>query len=116
MSEQDDGFLARIEGCLDEEYALILDGEFGKINRLNDEKIKLLARIPAIRPGEDPLRRVLEKAGRTRNLLAAAIRGVRTVTARLNVLREGDCALGTYDRTGRRLMGGRGKNALEWRA
>ncbi len=106
-----------LEDLLDKERAAILDGALMDMGRIAREKEMLLGHHDLTAPDRKTLDRLRRKADRNQQLLAAAIRGVRTVTARLNTLRNGPGEMNTYDRTGQRsTLGGKPKGALQHRA
>lgn len=106
-----------LEDLLDKERAAILDGALEDMGRIASEKERVLERRELTAPDQKALDRVRRKAARNQQLLAAAIRGVRAVTARLDVLRNGPSDMNTYDRTGQRAtLGSRHQGALHRRS
>ncbi len=106
-----------LEGFLDKERRAILSGAFDEMGRIAHEKETLLIGRDLRAPSARVLERVRKKAERNQHLLAAAIRGVRTVTARLEALRNGPGELNTYDKSGQKTtLGGGPKGALQRRA
>lgn len=106
-----------LEDLLDKERAAILDGAFADMGRIANEKESVLERRELKAPDQKTLDRVRRKAARNHQLLAAAISGVRAVTARLDVLRNGPSGMNTYDRAGQRTtLGNRHQGALHRRA
>lgn len=106
-----------LEDLLDKERAAILGGALKDMGRIAGEKEMLLDGRKLSAPDRKTLDRVRGKADRNQHLLAAAIRGVRTVTAKLDTLRNGRSELNTYDRSGQRTtLGGSHKGALQRRA
>lgn len=108
---------AILESFLDKERRAILNGAFEDIDRIAHEKELLLEGKKLVAPDQKTLERLRRKAERNQNLLAAAIRGVRSVSARLEALRNGPAELNTYDKSGQRTtLGGQQKGALQRRA
>ena len=106
-----------LEDLLDKERAAILDGALEDMGRIACEKERVLERRELTVPDQRTLDRVRRKAARNQLLLAAAIRGVRAVSARLDVLRNGSSEMNTYDRAGQRTtLGSRHQGALHRRA
>lgn len=106
-----------LEDLLDKERAAILDGAFEDMGRIASEKEVVLERRELTAPDQRTLDRVRHKAARNQHLLSAAIRGVRVVAARLDVLRNGPSDMNTYDRSGQRTsLGSRHQGALHRRA
>lgn len=106
-----------LEDLLDKERAAILKGAFEDMGRIAGEKERVLGRRELTAPDQRTLDRVKAKAARNQQLLAAAIRGVRAVTARLDVLRNGPGDMNTYDRSGQRAtLSNRHQGALHRRA
>lgn len=106
-----------LEDLLDRERAAILDGALEDMGRIASEKERVMERRELTAPDQRSLDRVRRKAARNHQLLAAAIRGVRAVTVRLDVLRNGPSDMNTYDQAGQRTtLGGRHQGALHRRA
>ena len=106
-----------LEDLLDKERAAILDGALENMGRIASEKERVLERRELTAPDQRTLDRVLRKAARNQQLLAAAIRGVQAVTTRLDILRNGPSDMNTYDRAGQRTtLGNRHQGALHRRA
>ena len=91
-----------LEDLLDKERAAILSGALGNMGRIAAEKERILDGRELTAPDQHTLDRVRHKAARNQTLLAAAIRGVRAVTSRLEVMRNGPKETSTYDRAGQR--------------
>ncbi len=106
-----------LEDLLDEERAAILDGALEDMGRIASEKERALDRRELTAPDQMTLDRVRRKAAGNQQLLAAAIRGVRAVSVRLDVLRNGPSDMNTYDRSGQRTtLSSRHQGALHRRA
>jgi len=106
-----------LEDILDKERLAILDGALDDIDRIAREKETFLDGRDLLAHDVKTLERIRRKAVRNQHLLAAAIRGVRTVTARLEALRNGPGELSTYDKSGHKTTLGIGpKGALQRRA
>jgi len=106
-----------LEDLLDKERVAILRGALQDMERLAVEKERVLESGIVSVPDQGTLDRLRGKAARNQQLLTATIRGVRAVTARLDVLRNGPVEMNTYNRKGHRLiLGARNKGALHHRA
>lgn len=91
-----------LEDLIDKERAAILSGALEEMGRIATEKERVLGGHTLTAPDQRTLDRLRRKAARNQQLLAAAIRGVRAVTSRLDVLRNGPGEMNTYDRAGQR--------------
>lgn len=91
-----------LEDLLDKERAAILHGALKNMGRIAAEKEQILDGRKLTAPDQKTLDRVHRKAARNQQLLTAAIRGVRAVTSRLDVMRNGPKETSTYDRAGQR--------------
>jgi len=106
-----------LEDLLDKERAAILSGALEDMGRIAGEKEKVLDSHTLTAPDQETLDRVQRKAARNQQLLSAAIRGVRAVAARLDVMRNGPGEMNTYDSAGqRKTLGRRHQGALHRRA
>ena len=106
-----------LEDLLDQERAAIMDGALEDMGRIASEKERVLERQELGTPDHKILDRLRRKAARNQQLLAAAIRGVKAVSARLDVLRNGPSDMNTYDRDGQRTtLSSRQQGALHRRA
>jgi len=105
-----------LEDFLDKERQAILTGSLKDMERIVREKERLLDKGGLPLHDHKTLNQIRRKIERNQHLLAAAIRGVRTVTARLDVLRNGPGELNTYDKSGQRTTLGHHKSNLHRRA
>lgn len=106
-----------LEDLLDKERTAILSGALQEMGQLAGEKERVLVADGMFVPDQGTLNRLRRKAARNQQLLTAAIRGVRAVTSRLDVLRNGPGEMNTYDRAGQRTtLGAQNKGALHRRA
>jgi len=109
--------LLSLEKLLDEEREKILLGDVVTVSRLTDQKETLLSRLAMTAKDERQLSRLRAKADRNKNLLEAALRGVRNVKQRLEDLRRGQGSLSTYNQSGQsQKLGGSVAMALEKKA
>ncbi len=96
-----------LEDFLDKERMAILTGSLGNMERIAKEKERLLDKGALQTPDRKTLDRIRRKVERNQTLLAAAIRGIRAVSLRMEILRNGPGDLNTYDKTGqRKTLGG----------
>lgn len=105
-----------LEDFLEKERRAILSGSLGSMERIAKEKERLLDKGGLQAPDRKTLDRVRRKVERNQNLLAAAIRGIRAVSSRMEILRNGPGELNTYDKTGRRKTLGGPQGNLHRRA
>lgn len=112
-----------LEELLDKEHTAILEGAFEDIGKIANHKERLLDRRkldppdPKISPDPKILNRLRQKSQRNHHLLAAVIRGVKSVTSRLENLHGGPDGLNTYDKTGQRTtLKGSNHRTLQHRA
>lgn len=100
-----------LEEFLDKERRAILGGLLKDMSRIAKEKERLLDKENFRTPDRKTLDRIRRKVERNQTLLAAAIRGIRTVSIRMETLRNGPGELNTYDKTGqRKTLGGQQRN------
>ena len=106
-----------LEDLLDKERAAILNGALEDMGRIAGEKERVLDNHNMTVPDQRTLDRVRRKVTRNQQLLTAAMRGVRAVASRLDVLRNGPGEMNTYDRTGqRKTLSSRHQGTLHRRA
>ncbi|MEM9708754.1 MAG: hypothetical protein AAF871_08165 [Pseudomonadota bacterium] len=107
--------LDALEDLLERERALLLSGSLDGLARLADEKTRLLTKAPL---GSDPRRvaRLRWLAERNGKLLEAAAKGIRSVAARLQAVRDGPEPLSTYGSDGGRHQIGPARRSVEKRA
>lgn len=103
------------EDLLERERALLLSGRLDGLARIAEEKAALVARLGPVE-GVENLRDLRRKAERNARLLEAAGAGIRSVTRRIEALREGPEPLSTYAANGRREMLGESGSSVERRA
>ncbi|MBS9717726.1 flagellar biosynthesis protein FlgN [Pseudohalocynthiibacter aestuariivivens] len=110
--------LLSLEKLLDEERKKILLGDVVNVSRLASQKEALLSRLGMSAEDAGQLSQLRAKADRNRELLEAAIRGIRNVTQRLEFLRRGQRPLlTTYDQSGQsQNLGGPAATSLEKKA
>ena len=108
--------LDALEDFLDKEHQAILNGSLKDMGRIAKEKEALLDKGAFLAPDRKTLEQVRRKVDRNHTLLAAAIRGVRAVSNRLEVLRNGSGEFDTYDKSGQRTSLGGHKGNLYRRA
>lgn len=83
------------------ERADILAGRLEGLERLHDEKMALLARLPGAAPQRAGLMRIRQLSEENQRLLAAAAEGLKSAAARLAAISGAQAGFGTYDRSGR---------------
>lgn len=91
-----------LEDLLDKERTAILSGALERMGRIAAEKERILDGNNLTAPNQRVLDKLRQKAARNQQLLAAAIRGVRTVSSRLDVLLNGPGDMNTYNQKGQR--------------
>jgi len=106
-----------LEDLIDKERAAILAGALDEVSRLSIEKEQVMGQQALAACNPETLDRLRKKTARNQQLLTAAIRGVRSVMSRLNILRNGPGEMNTYDQSGQRTTLNSGHNgALHRRA
>lgn len=117
MQSETPPMIDALEDLLDKERTAILNGALQDMGRLAGEKERVLEAGNMAVPDQSTLDRLRRKAARNQQLLTAAIRGVRAVTSRLDVLRNGPGEMNTYDRAGQRTtLGSHNRGTLHRRA
>lgn len=89
-----------LDALLDQEREMILLGRLESLVQVGQEKLRLLEKLPAAGAGAGTLEKLREKADRNQELLAAVIRGIRSVSRRLEMLQRAQTELRTYDKGG----------------
>lgn len=89
-----------LEDLLDKERAAILSGSLESMGRIAVEKERILDGNNLTAPNQGVLNKLRRKAARNQQLLSAAIRGVRAVSSRLDILRNGPGEMNTYNHKG----------------
>lgn len=107
-----------IEELLDNEREVIMGGRLEDLARLVEEKETLLRSVEGIAlPNPQTLKRLKEKADRNQVLLGSVVKGVRSVSARLQMLRNPQTSLKTYSASGsRHALGSAESTTMERRA
>lgn len=107
-----------IEELLDNEREAILGGRLQDLTRLVEAKETLLRDvIGTVLPNPQTLKRLKDKAERNQVLLGSVVKGVRSVSARLEILRNPQTSLKTYSATGtRQALGSSSSTTMERRA
>ncbi len=96
-------FYAELESLLDQEREAILAGEIEVVARLGTQKEAFLTAEAPPQPGDSAiLQRLRRKAEKNQHLLGSVLKGIRAVTSRLKVLRDGSGTLNTYNQQGAR--------------
>lgn len=117
MQVKKNNMFKMLEELLDKERAAILEGAFEDIGKIASHKERLLDRHKLDPPDPKILNRLRQKSQRNHHLLAAVIRGVKSVTSRLENLHSGPDGLNTYDKTGQRTtLKGSNHRTLQHRA
>ncbi|OWU85813.1 hypothetical protein ATO6_02585 [Oceanicola sp. 22II-s10i] len=97
--------LHRLDRVLDRERAALLDGDFGALHDVLEEKEGVFATdLITSDADRSRLTALLEKSARNQELLDTAMRGVRAVANRLGTLGRLSRSLEVYDREGRRTV------------
>lgn len=113
-----ESFYAELEVLLDRERQAILAGELDLLARISAQKEAFLIEDAPHQP-PDPalLQRLRTKAGKNQHLLGSVLKGIRAVTSRLKVLRDGAATLNTYNQKGaRQTVGPAPGSSIERRA
>jgi flagellar biosynthesis/type III secretory pathway chaperone len=102
---------------LETERSALLVGGFDSLPRIAPRKEELFRRLEAD-PSPDPasLRRIAWRIDRNQRILAAAIGGIRNAAARLDILRNVQKNLTTYDRQGQMATVAQTRPAFERKA
>jgi len=112
--------LAALENLLDAERHAIREGNFEGLDRMAEDKsrlIDLVATHQQAAPAQrELLARVQARTAENQRLLAAAISGVRAAQRRLDMIRRAARTLNTYDAMGRSATIGGGEGTVERRA
>lgn len=109
-------FVLELDTLFDKERQAIFDGLFDELRLISAKKNQMIAQIPNLRISGQAIGDILKKAKRNQDLLAAAVRGVRMVSNRLNTIRKESGSLKTYDKSGKTIQLNAKGRALEWRA
>ena len=112
--------LVALENLLEAERHAIREGNFDGLDRMADEKARLIDFVAAHQVASPAQRELLERLQtRTQGnqrLLAAAIAGVRAAQRRLDMIRRAARTLNTYDAMGRAATIGSTQGTVERRA
>ena len=109
-------FVEELDALFDKERQAIFDGGFDELGLILAKKNQMIEQIPTLGFSKRAVEGVLQKAKRNQDLLAAAVRGVRMVSNRLNTIRKDTGRLNTYDKSGKTIELNAKGRALEWRA
>ena len=115
MSDQT---LADLENLLRDEREILLKGDYDSLEPIASIKEELFAKFGELSSRLDPRRveTIKQDAEHNRELLAAAARGLKSVTRKLAEIRSAHGPLNTYSKAGeRQTLGARG-GAFEKRA
>ena len=105
-----------LERLLDEERAVILSGNFDRLQVLAPQKNDALARLPDWQLPEDRLTRLASQVNRNQTLLDASIRGIKAAQIRIESVIGAAGNLSTYDRQGQISDLGQVRNAMQLKA
>lgn len=89
-----------LDDLLDRERQGILAGNLEQLARLAGEKTRLLERLAGSTSDIARIERLRVKADRNQELLAAVARGIRSVSRRLEAMKQPKATLRTYDKGG----------------
>ena len=93
-----------LEDLLDAERAALLAGKLDEVSRLHGRKERLISGLQEhASMGGSKFAGLNEKVKRNQILLDSALSGIRSVTRRLNAIRQVSKSLETYDSQGRKL-------------
>lgn len=93
-----------LEDLLDAERKALLAGKLDDVSRLHTRKERLIGTLSERAPIEGTkFEGVSDKVKRNQILLNSALNGIRSVTQRLNAIRQVRQSLETYDSNGRKL-------------
>lgn len=108
-------FITTLDMLFEQERQSIVEGHFDKLPAITQKKNQMLEQVPTFGFSQTVIKRLLNKATRNQDLLAAAVHGVRMVGNRFNTIRQESGKLNTYNKSGKRVLIN-GRRALEWRA
>lgn len=89
-----------LEDLLDRERAVLMAGDIQGLERLADEKERLINQLSGMKHAR--LDSLQIKFARNHELLHSAMEGIQAVAKRMQALREVRATLNTYDQRGRR--------------
>lgn len=112
--------LIALENLLDAERHAVRDGNFEGLDRMADDKSRLIdfiaAHSTAAPVQRELLVRIQARSAENQRLLSAAISGVRAAQRRLDMIRRAARTLNTYDAMGRAATIGSTEGTVERRA
>ncbi len=113
-----DTTITELETLLRDERAAVLSGDLAALEPIARIKEDLFSRLAGISRGfpAGKVESLKREAEHNRELLAAAARGLKSVTRRLADIRSAHGPLNTYSRSGERTTLGDRRGALERRA
>ncbi len=107
--------LDELEDLLERERTFLLAGEIEHLERIMNQKIRLLKKVAASTDTK-ALERIGAKARRNASLLGAASKGIKSVVERLAQIRKGPSTLVTYSSDGQRSSLGASVGSIKHRA
>lgn len=93
--------LSKLLALLTEEKNALLEGDLSNLPAFAQTKQRLIAAVETDVPDAADLTQLKVAAENNRNLLDAAMRGVKAARLRIDAARNGGVAFSTYDATGR---------------
>ncbi|KPN64851.1 hypothetical protein SAMN04488527_12116 [Aliiroseovarius crassostreae] len=105
-----------LNNLLDQERNLLLSGQLVELAKLGPEKERLFRLLPSMALSRTVIEQMRQKAEHNQALLLSANKGLRTVSRRLELLRNQKSQLRTYDAGGQSQDLARPSNKFEHRA
>ncbi len=101
MANKTEATLEQVNRLLDSERKALIEGRIDQLAELAERKQELAADLERLEGlSQQNLREMRQKARRNERLLQSALEGIRSVTARLEALRQVREGLETYDSSG----------------
>ena len=109
--------LEALEKLLEKERKALLDGRLEKVEEIVNRKRQLVEKGVLKGVATAVVMRIQQQASQNQLLLEAAVRGLKSVSARLDEMRKGASGLNTYDNNGNRAtLGRKDSHKLQHRA
>lgn len=115
MKHRSNEAVGDLADLLEREHAMLLAGRITDLERLTQEKTRLIDQVVTTRDHRG-LVKVRKLAQRNARMLEAAGKGIQSVKQRIASLREGPKPLSTYGADGQKSTVGRTQTSLERRA
>jgi hypothetical protein len=111
-----DSTIEEIDLLLEDERAALLSGDLAALPGVAERKEVLARALEQVRPTAEALRTIQAKTERNADLLAAAAKGLRSVTRRVAEIRSANGPLKTYGQDGTQQTLGSVAGSFEKRA